>query len=307
MTPETEGQSLAEAFRREHHLGAQPIADLFALYELVPRLDVASLTVANPDEHGMTAHDPHRGVTKVVVACTPNPMRQRSTLAHELAHVLFRDYENASQGGWADREHYEKRADGFARHLLVPLEGLRDFLGRRDQVAIADLSKVVQWFQASPRLVLIQMERAHYVDEVTKALWWNNTTPWLAGNHGWTPQYRAMQVESQTPRAPQRLLMRATRGYQEGILSLPALARLRGATPNVVEAELDEAGITVADPVVEWATPVARRASPDNFADLDALEDVDLTLPSYADNDEEASDEQTGENPPGEAGRQGDA
>lgn len=307
MRPEAEGQARAEAFRRDHHLGAQPIADMFALYELVPRLDVASLTVANPDEHGMTAHDPQRGVTKVVVACTPHPMRQRSTLAHELAHVLSRDYENASQGGWADREHYEKRADAFARHLLVPLEGLREFLGRREQIAIADISKVVQWFQASPRLVLIQMERANYVDGATKALWWDYTTRWLAGNHGWTPQYRAMQVESQTPRAPQRLLMRATRGYQEGILSLPALARLRGAAPNVVEAELAEAGITVADPVVEWATPTDRLAASDTFADLDALEDVDLPLPLYADDDEDASAEQTGGKPAGEAGRQGDA
>lgn len=307
MRPEAEGQARAEAFRREHHLGAQPIADLFALYELVPRLDVASLAVANPDEHGMTAHDPQRGVTKVVVACTPHPMRQRSTLAHELAHVLFRDYETASQGSWADREQYEKPADGFARHLLVPLEGLGEFLGRRDQIAIADLSKVVQWFQASPRLVLIQMERANYVDEITKALWWDYTAPWLAGNHGWTPQYRAMQVDSQTPRAPQRLLMRATRGYQEGILSLPALARLRGATPDAVEAELAEAGITVVDPVVEWAAPIARRASPDNFADLDALAEVDVPLPSYADDSEEAHEQQTDQKQAGEAGRQGDA
>ncbi len=307
MRPEAEGQARAEAFRREHHLGAQPIADMFALYQLIPRLDVASLTVANPDEHGMTAHDPQRGVTKVVVACTPRPMRQRSTVAHELAHVQFRDHENASQGGWAGREHYEKRADAFARHLLVPLEGLREFLGRRDQIAIADLSKVVQWFQASPRLVLIQMERANYVDEATKALWWDYTTRWLAGNHGWTPQYRALQVESQTPRAPQRLLMRATRGYREGILSLPALARLRGAAPDVVEAELAEAGITVADPVVEWATPIDQLAASDTFTDLDALEDVDLPLPLYADDDEDASAEQTGGKQAGEAGRQGDA
>ena len=290
MRPEAEGQARAKAFRKEHHLGAQPIADLFALYELVPGLDVASLTVANPDEHGMTAHDPERGVTKVVVACTPNPMRQRSTLAHELAHVLFGDYANASQGGWADRDDYEKRADGFARHLLVPLDGIREFLGPREGVTLADLSKVVQWFQASPRIVLIQMERAKYVDAATKAQWWDCTAPWLAGNHGWTPQYQTMQVESQTPRAPQRLLARAARGYQDGILSLRAVARIRAAAPDVVESEFAEAGITAAAPTIEWGNPAERPVVEDDFADLDALEDVDLPLPSYDDEEDDEED-----------------
>ncbi|WP_205621034.1 ImmA/IrrE family metallo-endopeptidase, partial [Intrasporangium chromatireducens] len=263
----------------------QPIADMFALYELVPRLDVASLSVANPDEHGMTAHDPERGITKVVVACTANPMRQRSTLAHELAHVLFRDYEVASQGAWADREDYEKRADAFARHLLVPVKGLREFFGRSEQLSLADLSKAVQWFQASPRIVLIQMEQAAYLDAATKAMWWDHTTPWLAANHGWSPQYRALQVESQTPRAPQRLLMRATRGYQQGMLSLTALARIRGTTPAALEAELAEAGISPNESRIEWAAPIDRQAVEDDFADLDALEGIDLPLPFYDDAD----------------------
>lgn len=40
-------------------------------------------------EHGMVMRDPRCGSTTIAVAKTPHPMRQRSTLAHELAHALF--------------------------------------------------------------------------------------------------------------------------------------------------------------------------------------------------------------------------
>jgi len=56
-------------------------------------------------------------------------MRQRSTLAHELGHVLFQDWADSDAGDWSERNPAEIRADAFARHLLVPVEGLRDFIG----------------------------------------------------------------------------------------------------------------------------------------------------------------------------------
>ncbi|XAS76456.1 ImmA/IrrE family metallo-endopeptidase [Dermatophilaceae bacterium Sec6.4] len=290
MSPESEGQARAEQFRHEKHLGLQPIGDAFALFELVPQLDVASLAVSNPDEHGMTAHDPARGVTKVVVACTQNPLRQRSTLAHELAHVLFRDHEYASQGKLTGREDYEQRADAFARHLLVPLQGLRDFLGPQEPLSTADLSRLVQWFVASPQMMLIQLARAAYIDQARKDLWWNHTGPWLAGNHGWMPQYRALQVESATPRAPQRLLTRATHGYQDGVLSLRAIARIRAADPKFVERELAQAGITPSNPALRWADTSEQTVTEHDFADLDALEDIEISL-AHGEATENDSDE----------------
>lgn len=295
MSVESEGRARAEAFRKEHHLGAQPVADLFALFELVRGLDVASIEVANPDEHGMTAHDPTRSVTKVVVACTPNPMRQRSTLAHELAHVLFGDYAHAPQGAWADSNPVETRATAFARHLLVPLDGLAEFLGERRPLALADLSRAVQWFQASPRIVLIQMQNAGYLKTPQKNEWWDHSAPWLAGNFGWTPQYRALQVESETPRAPQGLLARATRAYQEGILSLQAVARIRAATPDIVEEEFADAGISQAHPEIVWGNPDDLPRREDDFADLDALDGQAIAVPTRDDDEQEDEGEQVDE------------
>ena len=58
---------------------------------------------AGPDEHGLTMRDPVRGTVFIGVARTCNPMRQRSTLVHELGHALFGDWEYSDAGDWSDR------------------------------------------------------------------------------------------------------------------------------------------------------------------------------------------------------------
>src|SRR5215471_10494363 len=128
LNAETEGRTAAARFRQKHHLGVQPLGDLVAVIEQATRIDVAVLDVG-ADEHGLTMRDPARGAVFIGVARTPNPMRQRSTLAHELGHVLFEDWADGSTGNWGDRTPAEIRADAFARHLLVPVEGLQEFLG----------------------------------------------------------------------------------------------------------------------------------------------------------------------------------
>src|ERR1700716_2670273 len=141
LNAETEGRAAAARFRREHHLGVQPLGDLVAVIEQATRIDVAVLDVG-PDEHGLTMRDPARGTVFIGVARTRNPMRQRSTLAHELGHVLFEDWADGGAGNWSDRSPAEIRADIFARHLLVPVEGLREFLENRELVTQSTLSEV---------------------------------------------------------------------------------------------------------------------------------------------------------------------
>lgn len=280
MRSEREGRLRAEQFRKEHHLGAQPLGDLFALFELVPQLDVASITVEDPNEHGMTACDTARGAVKVIVASTPHPMRQRGTLAHELAHVLFRDYETAPNGGWADRSPEEVRADAFARHLLVPLDGLRAIVVRKRTPTLGDLSMLVQRFQASPALIAIQMELGGHITADVKQDWMARTAPWLAAHFGWMPQYQAAAEESSAPRAPQRLLARATEGYIENVYSLPGVARIRGASPEEVAEEFAMAEIAPAPQHVEWASTADFPMPEVDLDDLDrqlaALPEPDL-------------------------------
>lgn len=269
MISEAEGRTAAERFRESHRLGHQPLGDLVALVEQSTGIDVAVLA-AGPDEHGLTMRDPRRGTVFIGVARTTMPMRQRSTLAHELGHVKFEDWADSNAGDWSRRSPGEKRADAFARHLLVPLLGLRDFIGKPTRVSLSTLSAVVQRFLVSPALAAIALEQAGYIDEPTKQAWQTMTTPRLAVRFGWSDQYHAMQAESDRPRAPQRLLARAIQGYTEGVLSVQAIATLRGISAQRAEAELRDAGIVSQEHAVAWAD---QRELPAIEVDLDALDD----------------------------------
>src|ERR1700678_2019234 len=170
LTADAEGCAFAAQFRHDHHLGVQPLGDLAAVIEQATGIDVAVLDVG-PDEHGLAMRDPVRGTVYIGVARTRNPMRQRSTLAHELGHVLFEDWADNDAGDWSERDPAEIRADAFARHLLIPVEGLRDFIGQRPAVAESGLSAVVQRFLVSPQIAAIALRDARYIDETTKRDW----------------------------------------------------------------------------------------------------------------------------------------
>jgi Zn-dependent peptidase ImmA (M78 family) len=262
---ERQAREAADVFRAEHRLGTQPLGDLVAIIEDVTGIDVAVLD-AGPDEHGLTMRDPQRGMVVIGVARTDNPMRQRSSLAHELGHVVFEDWANHDGRSLSTRSPEEKRADAFARHLLVPIEGVREFLGARPPARLPSLSSVVQRFLVSPPLAAIALHDAGYVDVTTKQEWMSLTTPQVAARFGWTDHYRVLQADSQQRRAPQRLLARAVDGYVEGVVSIQAVARLRGIPVEEAQHELDAAGITPRPVEADWA----------RGADLPEV-DVDLT------------------------------
>ena len=274
MNAETEGCAAAARFRQEHHLGVQPLGDLVAIIEQATGIDVAVLDVG-PDEHGLAMRDPARDTVFIGVARTPNPLRQRSTLAHELGHVLFEDWADSGTGNWSDRSPAEIRADAFARHLLLPVEGLREFLGNRESVTQPTLSEIVQRFLVSPQIAAIALHQADYIDDDTKQEWMALTAPRLAARFGWSDQYRALQADSDQRRAPQQLLARAIRGYAEAVLPAQAIATLRGISLEAAEAGLREAGVVPADRAVAWADPTEL---PDMHVDLAAL-DEDLNAP----------------------------
>jgi Zn-dependent peptidase ImmA (M78 family) len=274
LNTETEGRTAAVRFRREHHLGLQPLGDLVAIIEQATRIDVAVLDVG-PDEHGLTMRDPVRGTVFIGVARTRNPMRQRSTVAHELGHVLFEDWADGSTDNWSDRSPTEIRADAFARHLLVPVEGLREFLGTRELVTQSTLSEVVQRFLVSPQIAAIALHQADYIDDDTKHEWMALTASKLAARLGWSDQYRALQADSDQRRAPQRLLARAITGYAEGVLGAQTIATLRGITLEAAEADLREAGVVPVERPIAWADPAEL---PNVDMDLAALEET-LNVP----------------------------
>ncbi len=242
MSAEAEGRAAAAHFRRSHRLGSQPLGDLIATIEQAVEIDVAVLE-AGPDEHGLTMRDPKRNTIFIGVARTQNPMRQRSTLAHELGHVVFEDWSLTYDALLSARTHEEVRADAFARHLLIPVDGVNEFLGNPARPTQSTLSKVVQRFLVSPAIAAIAMCEAGYIDMATKRDWMALTARNLATRFGWSDHYHVLQTDSNRRRAPQRLLARSIRGYTEGVLPAQAIATLRGIPLHAVQAELQEAGI----------------------------------------------------------------
>jgi len=274
VNPEAEGRAAAGHFRQDHHLGVQPLGDLVAIIEQAAGVDVAVLDVG-PDEHGLSMRDPKHNAVFIGVARTQHPMRQRSTLAHELGHVLFEDWADINAGNWGGHTPTETRATCFARHLLVPTHGLRQFIGDRRSVTESTLSAVVQRFLVSPAIAAIALRQAGYIDDETEQRWKTLTTPQLAVRFGWSDQYRALQAESDQRRAPQRLLARAIQGYVEGVLPAQAIATVRGIALEATEAELREAGILPTEQPVSWAKP---DDLPEVQVDMAAL-DADLNAP----------------------------
>lgn len=236
---ERQAKAAAQKFRKEHRLGVQPLGDLIELIEQTTGHDVAILD-ASEGEHGLTMRDPARNAVYIGVARSQNPMRQRSTLAHELGHVIFNDWDQESEYGHRSPE--EIRADAFARHLLVPVVGIREFLGSQEATE-ADLSAVVQRFRVSPQVAAIAMHDAGCISKATKTDWLQLRTPQVATRYGWSDHYAALQDDSNRLRAPQRLLKRAIAGYVSGVVSAQTIATLRGTTTEVVIDELEAAGI----------------------------------------------------------------
>lgn len=264
---EHQAAEAAGEFRRAHRLGIQPLGDLVALIEQTTELDVAVLDVG-PDEHGLTMRDPARDRVFIGIARTRNPMRQRSTLAHELGHLTFQDWD-VPPGG---RPFEEKRADAFARHLLIPTEAIAEFLGDRKVTTEADLSDVVQRFLVSPAIAAIALRQAGYITAEMCEAWMNVYTPVLATRFGWGDYYASLQDDSDRVRAPQRLVARAINGYAEGVVTARQIAALRGLPVGSVVWELAEAGIA---PVEHDPAGIASSDLPDVEVDLSGLDDAD--------------------------------
>ncbi|MFE3544079.1 ImmA/IrrE family metallo-endopeptidase [Nocardia sp. NPDC059177] len=276
MSTEYEGKQAAARFRADNKLGSAPLGDLVTLIEQFVGADVAVVDT-EPDQHGMTMRRGIDGPVYVAVARTPHPMRQRSTLAHELAHIVFGDWSDNPQIDSAAP--VESRANAFARHLLIPQQGVRDMVaGEYVGSGRAMLSAVVQRFLVSPRIAAIALEQAGSIDAATKSQWKSISTPNLAAEFGWLDRYQSLARESDRRRPPQRLLARAISGWLQNAVSIQTIATLRGSDAGTVERELRAAGLEPAESTVApaWAAAAELPKVAFDLSEFDAdLDDGD--------------------------------
>ena len=144
-----QGQNVATEERHRLGLGAAAVGDLSELFE---SQGVRTGTVRLPDNiSGLTLVDAAIGVF-VVINADHAPVRRRFSLAHEYAHVLLdRDRSGAISRAENRTDLLEVRANAFAAELLMPAEGVNQFVqgfGKgsvsRAQMTIFDESEAVQ-------------------------------------------------------------------------------------------------------------------------------------------------------------------
>jgi Zn-dependent peptidase ImmA (M78 family) len=263
---EQAARARAEAFRAAHDLGSRPLGDMFELVHTALKCDALALET-DEAEHGLSMLDPETERVVIAVATTRHPMRQRSSLAHEIGHVVAGDLLAKSAPVPGSRSPAEIQADAFARHLLLPVSALHARFGRpgRDAADVGEpeLAAIVQEFEVSPSLAAIQFKEAGLIRQRVCDDWRSVSTSMLATRYGWLSQYRAMSAAALQPRAPQTLMRRAVEGYHRGVVGLGELSRWYGTAP---EALLEQIGRPRADATTR-------------VADLD--EDVPLFAPGF--------------------------
>lgn len=234
--------------RDEHGYGIAPIASVIEFIEMVDPGALVAITQMPDGLDGMVLKDPVRGRVVVGISTTSVPERQRSSLAHELGHIVFDDYKAGTPSDCSARTPAEIRADHFARHLLAPLEGVRALLREsgvpgRD-LLLADLADVVRHFGVSPVVARFQLERLGFLDPALSESWKHHTGEGLAAAFGHISEYRGNAARSAVPVPPTSLTERATRAYAENALGIGALARLMEMDAKVLKHALDDADIT---------------------------------------------------------------
>lgn len=238
MSNESRAQQLASSFRAEHGLGLAPLGDIFEVVHAFAGVDVLSMD-ASEAEHGLSMLLPASGRVVIAVATTQHPMRQRSSVAHELGHVLAGDLEADLPLTPGERTPEEIRADAFARHLLLPLEAVTTRLGSRPQgVGEPELSTLVQEFEVSPSLAAIQLRNAGYISASVCDQWRSLSAATVAARNGWLGKYRTLVTDSTGPRAPQGLVTMCVQGYRRGVLGINELATWYGHSPADLQSAL---------------------------------------------------------------------
>jgi hypothetical protein len=192
----------------------------------------------------------------VLVNSTDVAERQRFTLAHELGHLLFGDttHVDAVDG---QRSPQEVTCDEFARHLLMPRDGVGAWLVRT--VGAADKTRVnervmallARHFGVSPEATRVQLDRMGLLPGHLRDVALPSGRRW-AYRFGWGPQFDSDQAAAEQPRVPRRILDRATEAYRVGKLGLGVLAQLQERSISQVEQALAEAGVVV-EPTVRRA------------------------------------------------------
>ena len=263
----------ASAFRVRHGLGDAPIRDMFQVVEDFHGAFVLSRKFPTSQD-AFTVHDKDSGTTIIAVGTSDNYERQRFSVAHELGHLESRrmsadvhslpDFLSSPDETWAN---------DFARHLLLPMGAVENYLtdaGRtRLSLTIESVSDLVRVFGVSPHVAMIQLRDAHWISQKNLNSWARTspavTSRSLAMKFGWESERAGLVRASETPRRPTRVVKAATAAYQQGEISLEALAQVWGVQDvTAFQSTLEDSDIRPST----TATESSSEREPEDLSDL---------------------------------------
>jgi transcriptional regulator with XRE-family HTH domain len=239
---QAQGVRVAKALREELQLGTVGIADLIGLCEQECGLDVAVEPVGQGPS-GLLVHHADDVALAIINSGETGP-RRRFTLAHELAHHLFRDVEIViveDPDTGKDRD-IERRADAFAAELLMPEEGVRRVLNGAPMTVATMVDGLIR-FQVSREAWLNRVVSLGVVNRADAAGFRESPVRQQFAMAGRSQDHQPWEDRSGCRRAPARIESRLLGAYTSGRIGIGPLAQLAERDPGDLQAEYESEGI----------------------------------------------------------------
>ena len=237
------------------HIGLDatgPVPDLLRVVEDVAGVAVSVIDLPNGVSGAYTFEE---GLGFAFVNLKEPVVRQRFTLAHELAHHAFEDRgvvdsERAVFGEPTNAN--ERRAQTFSAEFLVPLRAVSAWVEARaaSDVTLRLVVELASYFRVSAKVALVRLHLARLVSEAQESELSNAINRGehltLAKRVGIEEAPDSLsEIKSRgRPRTPARMWEYAVGGYEQGLLSVERIAQAVHSTPEEVQALLDELGVT---------------------------------------------------------------
>lgn len=244
------GRRTAGKVRDALMLSDNPIIDLVQLIEDCG-IPVAFLSLPETI-HGLNVRDERSGygARVIIVNCNDYWTRQRFTLAHELAHALYNDDGQVIVDTIGEPDYLpERRADTFARHLLLPEAAMKkEVLAARETGIPANIfvPRLMLSFGVSREVVLRALVDDGLVERSDPRLPALESEPVSRQMEkaGYGAKWQELCEVQHEPSGSPWLTERAVEAYGRGLVDVSVVAEIMGEDQEVVAEQLAAAGWT---------------------------------------------------------------
>lgn len=219
---ELSGDVEADAASLRGHLLIDPVGPVHDLVEILENRGILVMVLASENDKFSGMNGFVNGRPYVVVNSSMSPERNRSTIVHELAHLMF-DWPKDVQG-----KVQEGRATAISGAFLLPKADLQRELGVRRSGVTWDMTMVAKEYGVS---MMLLAKRANLCDIVGDSSYRSFCI--MASKAGWRKN-EPPRIEAEGPMLFQQLVYRAV---CEDDISIQRGAELLGAGFDDVAAE----------------------------------------------------------------------